>query len=158
MPDTCGLSKRKWILKQNLRNIQAHTQRNRLWIEIQKKKKTRNMKDIISKWWIYIFMTFRDLLNLLSRSCFPVKMLDENIHAAICLIHLQFPVFKLVQHSIILGFNLWIILVLAEFKLFIEQFLVFTCFFLEFYKNIFDLRTIASLLSPWTASTIAVSQ
>lgn len=55
---------------------------------------------------VNIFMTFRDLLNLLSRSCFPVKMLDKNIHAAICLIHLQFPVFKLVQHLIILGFNL----------------------------------------------------
>lgn len=107
---------------------------------------------------VNIFMTFRDLLNLLSRSCFPVKMLDENIHAAICLIHLQFPVFKLVQHQIILGFNLRIILVLDEYKLFIEQFLVFSCFFLECYKNIFDLRTIASLLSPWTASTIAVSQ
>lgn len=97
---------------------------------------------------VNIFMTFRDLLNLLSRSCFPVKMLDENIHAAICLIHLQFPVFKLVQLLIILGFNLWIILVLAGFKLFIEQYLVFSCFFLECYKNIFDLRTIASLLSP----------
>lgn len=142
-----------------MRNIQAHTQRNRLWIEIQKKKKTRNMKDIISKWWIYSWH-LRIYLpgNLLSRSCFPVKMLDENIHAAICLIHLQFPVFKLVQHSIILGFNLRIILVLDEYKLFIEQFLVFSCFFLECYKNIFDLRTIASLLSPWTASTIAVSQ
>lgn len=92
-------------------------------------------------------MTFRDLLNLLSRSCFPVKMLDENIHAAICLIHLQFPVFRLVHHQIILGFNLRIILVLDEYKLFIEQFLVFSCFFLECYKNIFDLRTSQFIVS-----------
>lgn len=69
------------------------------------------------------------------------------------LIHLQFPVlnwYSIRLYLVLISELLWF----SWIKTIHQQYLIFSFFFLECSKHFLDLRTIAGLLSPWTATTL----